>query len=90
MCIIACKLVHLLQTFPESSECIRYAAILPFLSTPAHPYLELASVVIVCGSLSALLQRDEGETSEISRAGRQEDHCKGGESMHLLRGDTEL
>lgn len=51
----------------------------PVLSTAAHPYLELASVVVVCGALSALLQRYEGETSEVSRAGCQEDHCKGGE-----------
>lgn len=45
-------------------------------STPAHAYLELAGVVVVRSALSALLQGDEGEASEVSGAGREEDHCR--------------
>lgn len=68
VCVFACKWAHLSQTSPESWE---------YLSIhTSSPYLELAGVVIVCGALSSLLQRDEGETSEISRASCHEDHCK--------------
>lgn len=49
--------------------------------TPAHAYLEAAGVVVVRGPLSALLQGDEREASEISRAGCQEGHCKAGGSV---------
>lgn len=45
-------------------------------STPSQAYLELASEVFICGALSALLQRDEGEASEISRAASQKHHCE--------------
>lgn len=62
---------------------------LPSHLTPAYPYLELSSVVVVCGTLSALLQRDEREASEIRRAGCQEDHCKGGESVRVCVNLTE-
>lgn len=63
------------ENFPGKLRAQSVFSILPVLSTPAHPYLELAGVVVIRGALSALLQRDEGETSEISRAGCQEDHC---------------
>lgn len=52
------------------------------LSAPALTYLELACVVVICGALSALLQRDESETSEIRRACCQEDHCMDSKSVH--------
>lgn len=62
---------------PGSTERAQYArGSLQFLRTPACAYLELAGVVVVGGALSALLQRDEGEASEVSGAGGQEDHCK--------------
>lgn len=61
------------SSFFESSERAQHAA--P-LSTPAHAYLELADVVVVRGAVSAVLQRDEGEASEVRRAGSQEDHCE--------------
>lgn len=43
---------------------------------PASTYLVLADVVVVCGALSSLLQRDKDETSEISGAGCHEDHWR--------------
>lgn len=73
LCNKACTWVHLCKLSQKAQSALSMQR---FLSTPAYPYLELACVVVVCGALSALLQRDEGETSEISRAGCQEDHCR--------------
>lgn len=63
----------------------RTFTILQFLFYSLRPYLELASVVLICGALSALLQCNESETPEISRAGCQEDHCKAGKECGCHR-----
>lgn len=57
---------------------------------PARPHLELSGVVLVPGALPALPQSDEGETSKISRAGCQQDHCEGEEREQALKKKTTL
>lgn len=83
MCIKVCKWLFLfceLSHIPDAAPPL----LLLLLSAPAHPYLELTSEVVICDALSALLQRNESEASEISRAGCQEDHCKAEKRVFVM------